>query len=75
MRASVQSDIAPDRSLAFQSKIRRKGKTSLHKTVYFSRNTLNLLFLIAGLDSADSKLQYAYKNLQRRNKLATLSIK
>ena len=57
----MQSDIAPDRSLAFQSKVRRK--TSLHKNVYFSRNTLNLLFLIAGLDSADSKLHYAYKNL------------
>ena len=57
----MQSDIAPDRSLAFQSKVRRK--TSLHKNVYFSRNTLNLLFLIAGLDSADSKLHYAYENV------------
>ena len=39
---------------------------------YFSRNTRNLLFLIADLDSADSKLQYAYKYLYRRKKLQEL---
>ena len=54
----------------FDQKLDAKTKllSSLHKNLYFSRNTWNLLFLIAGLDSAYSKLQYAYKNVYRRKK-------